>query len=77
MDYEVKLTPEQVDYIIINELKDSLIAFTYDLENIEDAEGDYLGVFSNDRDEDIAEITRHVEALKLILRYYGGESTVF
>lgn len=33
--------------------------------------GHKLGIFSNDKDEDIAELKRHIAALDMVLKYYG------
>ena len=33
--------------------------------------GHKLGIFSNDKDEDVAEMQRHIDALSMILKYYG------
>ena len=33
--------------------------------------GHKLGIFSNDKDEDVAEMQRHIDALNMILKYYG------
>ena len=32
--------------------------------------GHKLGIFSNDKDQDVAEIQRHIAALDTVIRYY-------
>ena len=32
--------------------------------------GHKLGIFSNDKDQDVAEIQRHIAALDAVIRYY-------
>ena len=32
--------------------------------------GHKLGIFSNDKDEDVAELKRHIAALDTVIRYY-------
>ena len=34
--------------------------------------GGSLAIFHLNKDEDVAELERHVEAFKLVMRYYGG-----
>ncbi len=34
--------------------------------------GHKLGIFSNDKDKDVAEMQRHIDALNIILKYYGA-----
>lgn len=70
------LEPEQVDNIIISELKDNIDSLVNNLKQ-DVADEDYLGVFSNNREEDAVEIQKYINALELIVKYYGGESTIF
>lgn len=70
------LEPEQVDNIVISELKDNIDSLVNCLKQDVDDE-DYLGMFSNNREEDAVEIQKYIDALKLIVKYYGGESTIF
>lgn len=70
------LEPEQVDNIIISELKDNIDSLVNVLKQ-DVSDEDYLGMFSNNREEDAVEIQKYIDALKLIVKYYGGESTIF
>jgi CBS-domain-containing membrane protein len=47
------------------------------LENLQDdlkrrKAGNSIAIFHMTKDEDIAELQRHIEAFKLVLKYYGG-----
>lgn len=78
MKHVIEMEPEQVDAIVVAELKSSIDSLEQDLERNQDIpEDDYLGVFDNDKNLDAARIVEHIEALKLVLSYYSGESTTF
>lgn len=68
-DVTVKLDWETVDNIITTQLKENLVDLERDLENRKEGYG--IGVFHTDAAEDAKEITRHVEALKTVLEFYG------
>lgn len=67
----IELEPEQIDVIVVNELKECLRSFE---EMIEDRQRDEnaLFYFSADRDQDIKEITARRDAFISVLSYYGG-----
>lgn len=76
--HTIEMEPEQVDAIIVAELKSNIDSLERDLENIDSyPDDDYLGVFDHNKDKDAMLIVQHIEALKLILSYYSGETTVF
>lgn len=77
MSYTLTVEPEQVDAIIISELKSNIDSLERNLESTQDADEDYLGVFDNDPKKDADMIVQHIEALKMIIEYYGGETTIF
>lgn len=68
-DVTVKLDWETVDNIIKDQLKENLVDLERDLENRKEGYG--IAVFYNDAAEDTKQITRHVEALKTVLEFYG------
>jgi hypothetical protein len=69
-DYNIEITYEQIDKIMVNQMKDTREQFLIDLETIKD--GTELNVFTyNDPEQDIAEIQRHIDALTLLLSWYG------
>lgn len=78
MKHVIEMEPEQVDAIVVAELRSSIDSLEQDLERNQDIpEDDYLGVFDNDKNLDAARIVEYIEALKLVLSYYSGESTTF
>jgi hypothetical protein len=68
----VELDWDTVDKIVQNELRGVYESLKYDLERR--AEGKSWGIFATDEAEDIAQITEHIYALELILKYYGAWS---
>ena len=87
MSYSITLEPEQIDAIVIGELKQNIDSLEHDLKFAKKAkkaidanhtnDDDYLGVFVHDPYKDVEEIQKHIDALKLIVDFYGGWSTQF
>lgn len=78
--YTINVESEQVDAIVISELKMSIDGLKVDLEcalNSVNSETNYLGVWSHSPEADALEIQKHIDALELIVKYYNGESTIF
>ena len=76
--HTICLEPEQVDAIVIAELKSNIDSLEQDLEYHSDIpEEDYLGIFDNDKSTDAMLTVQHIEAFKLVLSFYSGESTIF
>lgn len=76
--YTINLEPEQVDAIVIAELKSNIDSLEKDLEYHSDIpEDDYLGIFDNDKSTDAMLTVQHIEAFKMVLSFYSGESTLF
>lgn len=67
---KVELCIEGVNDIVRSELQEVLKLLKLDLKNVKNGSG--ISIFHADRDEDIAEIKRHIEAFKTVLKYYGG-----
>lgn len=65
-----ELEDEQVDAIIIAELKWAINSFEKDLDFR--SEGLGLAIFDNDPVKDVSYIQEYISAFKLILDYYGG-----
>jgi hypothetical protein len=65
-----ELEDEQVDAIVIQELKWAIIRFEEDLEMRSEGQG--LAVFDNDPVKDVAYIQEYISAFKLVLDWYGG-----
>lgn len=74
--FVIEMEPEQVDVIVLHSLREALESLEKDFEGR--AENDcQLGIFSNDRLEDITNIQSHIDAFQKVLRYYGGNDTLF
>lgn len=65
----VKLDWEDVDNIIKQQLNENFDDLARDLEKRKVGEG--FAIFESDPEADIKEITRHIEALKTVLEFYG------
>jgi hypothetical protein len=65
MKVSIELEEEQITAIVLKELEQSKKWLTQDLK-------DSVGVFSMDPDQDRKEIQRHLDAFKLLLKYYGN-----
>lgn len=78
MKHVIEMEPEQVDAIVVAELKSSIDSLEQDLKYHSDIpEDDYLGIFDNDKSRDAMLTVQHIEAFKLVLSFYSGESTTF
>lgn len=67
---KVEVCIEGVNDIIRADLKDTLKSLQQDLKRRK--AGGNLAIFHTDTQQDIAELQRHIDALKLVLRYYGA-----
>lgn len=65
----VKLSSDTVTDIVVQDLKSALQGLTRDAKSR--ASGPGFAIFEHDLTEDLAEIERHRQALKLVLEYYG------
>ena len=65
-----ELEDEQVDAIVIQELKWAIDSFEKDLEIR--SEGRPLAIFDNDPVKDVTYIQEYISAFKLVLDWYGG-----
>jgi len=70
MKYTFDLSDDDLVEIILQSLKKDIRNFEKDLKVIEERNIGY--VFEMDAESDVKEITRHIEALKLVKQYYGG-----
>ena len=77
MSTTIELEDEQIDAIVIGELRSNIDSLERNLESTQDAGDDYLGVFDNDPKKDADIMVQHIEALKMIVKYYGGHTTIF
>lgn len=71
MKYEIELESECVSGIVRADLKHMLRTMQEDLRKRKLGVLP-AGIFEADVAEDIKELNRHIDAFKLILKYYGG-----
>jgi hypothetical protein len=67
---KVEVCIEGINDIVCSELKDTLKNLQDDLKRRK--AGNSIAIFHMTKDEDVAELQRHIEAIKLVLKYYGG-----
>jgi hypothetical protein len=71
MKMTFELEDEQVDAILVNQLKQTILSLEENLE--ERANGGGISVFDSDPVKDILYINEYISAFKLALDWYGGE----
>lgn len=67
--FTFELDWEMMDKIAVAAMKDILESLKTDLENRK--EGNGMAIFDHDQEKDVAEIEQHVNAFKIVLRYFG------
>lgn len=67
---KVEICSQGLDAIIRGDLKSVLDSLKRDLKARKSGKG--VCIFHMDKTEDVAEIERHVDAFKVVLKYYGG-----
>ena len=65
----VELDWDTVDGITTSTMKSLLQSLEVDLENRKAGTG--MAIFDTNKKKDIAEIKRHIDAFKTVLKYYG------
>lgn len=68
----IELEDEQIDAIVIEELKWAVDLFEKDLDLRSEGRG--TSIFDNDPVKDVAYIQEYISAFKLVLDWYGGPS---
>jgi hypothetical protein len=66
--FTVELDIDEVDSIVVQVLKVQYSNLEYDLERRKDGK-ETLGIFLSNKEEDIAEIRRHLAAIATVLSY--------
>ena len=66
-------TYELVQALIILELTSVLDSLEHDIKKRKEG-GNQYGVFDSDKDEDIKIMKTHIDAIKLVLEYFGSSS---
>jgi hypothetical protein len=67
---KVEVCSQGLDAIVRSDLKNALGSLRRDLKSRKSGGG--AGIFHTDKDEDVAEIRRHIDAFHIVLKYYGG-----
>ena len=67
---KVEICSQGLDAVIRGDLKSVLDSLKRDLKARKSGKG--VCIFHMDKAEDVAEIQRHVDAFKVVLKYYGG-----
>lgn len=65
----VELDWDTIDRITTSSMKSLVETLEVDLESRKD--GTDMAIFHKDKKKDIAEINRHIDAFKTVLKYYG------
>ena len=66
--FTVELEWDAVDGIVVQALKNQYNGLKKDLDRRRN-DKETLGIFSNDKEEDIAEIQKHLDSIKTVLSY--------
>ena len=70
MKVEIDINSDTADFLIVENLKQTIADMEHDLKTREE-DSDTCGIFSTDKDEDLVEMAKHIEAFKLTLSYFG------
>jgi hypothetical protein len=70
MEHKITVEWDQIQSIIKHELAWDLEQLKKDLEARKKGEG--MAIWDHDQDKDVALCNMHIEALKLVLKYYGA-----
>jgi len=70
MKVEIDINSDTADFLIVENLKQAIADMEHDLKTREE-DSDTCGIFSTDKDEDLVEMAKHIEAFKLTLSYFG------
>ena len=66
----IEMVDEQIDAIVVQEIKNCIKGFERDLELRTDGKG--LAIFDNDPVVDVMYIQKYIDAFRLVVDYYGG-----
>lgn len=67
----VELDWETVDTIVYEQMKDALEYLRFALEQ-RNQDLDVFPIFSENKDEDVAELKKHIDAAKLMIKWFKG-----
>jgi hypothetical protein len=67
----VKIDYDQVVNVITEELRQSRNTLINDWVKVRDKNEGFI--FDKDPQKDLAELSKHIEAMRVVIQYYGGE----
>jgi hypothetical protein len=67
----VKIDNDQVINVLVTELRSARNFLIDDWVKVRDKNEGF--VFDKDPQKDLAEISKHIEAMRVVIQYYGGE----
>lgn len=69
MKVEIDINSDTADFLVVENLKQVIADMEYDLER--NKKGVCTAIFSTNKEEDLAEITKHLDAFRTTLNYFG------
>jgi hypothetical protein len=72
MKVEIDINSDTADFLIVENLKQTIADMEHDLKAREE-ETETCGFFSTNKEEDLVEMAKHIDAFKLTLSYFGVE----
>ena len=71
MKVEIDINSDTADFLIVENLKQTIADMENDLKAREEETNTCGGFFSTNKEEDLVEMAKHIEAFKLTLSYFG------
>jgi len=72
MKVEIDINSDTADFLIVENLKQTIVDMEQALKAREEQTWDYeVGFFSTNKEKDLVEIAKHIEAFKITLSYFG------
>jgi hypothetical protein len=69
MKIEIDINSDAADFLIVENLKQTIADMENDLER--NKEGVGTAIFSTNKEEDLVEIAKHIDAFRTTLSYFG------
>ena len=71
MKVEIDINSDTADFLIVENLKQTIADMEHDLKAREEETNTCGGFFSTDKEEDLVEMAKYIDAFKLTLSYFG------
>jgi hypothetical protein len=71
MKVEIDINSDTADFLIVENLKQTIADMEHDLKVREEETNTCGGFFSTDKEEDLVQMVKHIDAFKLTLSYFG------